>query len=182
MIVAATLVALLAAGADPLVLAVDPVASTARFHVTHKLHEVDGSSKAIEGKALVDPDGRVRAMVRIPVGSFDSGDANRDAHMREVLDAGRIPFVVFKGVANLGAPPTAGSSAKVVMAGELEFHGVKRRVEVPLAVELAKDSAHVRGAFRLSLEAYQIERPSLLFVKLDDDCAISFDLALRSSP
>jgi polyisoprenoid-binding protein YceI len=84
----AALALLLTAGAAPQVLTLDPAASTVRYHVNHKLHQVDGVSRSAEGKAILEADGQVRAMVRIPVQSFDSGDSNRDAHMLETLQAG----------------------------------------------------------------------------------------------
>ncbi len=160
-------------------LAVDPAASTIRFHIVHKLHGVDGTTNRIEGKAVVKEDGSVLAMVRVPVATFQSGDANRDEHMLEALEVGRHPFVVFKGVAQLGAdvPPTGGP---VTMQGEVDLHGVKREVAVPLSLEFGDDgTVRARGAFDTSLEAHAIKRPSLLFVKIDDNCRIDVDLVLR---
>jgi polyisoprenoid-binding protein YceI len=176
-------VALLAGAAERQVLSVDASASTVRYHVTHKLHRVDGTSSRVEGKAVVEPDGRVLAMVRIPVASFDSGDANRDSHMREALEEGRYPWVVLKGVTNVPVPLAAGQRLTLKLQGELDLHGVKHPVEVPLVVALGREgSAQVQGKLEVSLEAYRIERPSLLFVKLEDVCAVDFDLSLRRSP
>jgi polyisoprenoid-binding protein YceI len=174
--------ALLLAGAQPQVLTLDPSASTVRFHVNHKLHTVDGVSKGAEGKTIIEADGKVRTMVRIPVQSFDSGDANRDSHMLETLQAGRYPNVVFKGVGTVPGDAPGGKPATLTLRGELDFHGVKRAVEVPVTVEFGRDgSARVRGKLVVSLEAHQLERPSLLMVKLDDDCTILFDLKLGRS-
>jgi len=170
---------LLLAAAEPQVLNLDPAASTVRFHVNHALHKVDGSSRSVEGKALIDPDGTVKTMVRIPVQSFDSGDSNRDSHMLETLQAGKFPFVTFKGVGKVPGTSPGGRPAGVTLRGELDFHGVKRPVEVPATVEFAADgSARVQGTLVVSLEAHQVERPSMLAMKLDDDCTITFDLKL----
>ncbi len=55
-------------------------------------------------------------------------------------------------------------------------------VPVPVSVQFGTDgSARVQGKLTVSLEAYQIERPSLLLVKLDDACTIAFDLKLGRS-
>ncbi len=67
---------------------VDPATSVVKFHLHHKMHEVDGRSSQIEGKALLGDDGRVMTMIRLPAASFDTGDANRDSHMRETLEVG----------------------------------------------------------------------------------------------
>ena len=170
----------LASSATPQTLSVDPSATVVRFHVNHKMHAVDGRPSAVEGKAVIEPGGRVLAMVRIPVASFDSGDSNRDAHMRETLHAGKHPFVVFKGVSSLLVPAAHGKAVPMTLEGELDFHGVTRPVAVPVSVEFAPDgSAVVTGRMKVSLEAHRIERPSLLFVKVDDECAIEFSLRMR---
>jgi polyisoprenoid-binding protein YceI len=175
--------ALAAASSDGTTYAVDPARSTVRYHVVHKFHGVTGTSSTVEGKAVLKPDGQALAMVRVPVASFDSGDRNRDANMREAVDAGRHPFVVFKGVMRLGAEMVAAARAVTVetrMEGEVELHGVKKAVAVPLTIELSPDgTARARGSFAVSLDAFGIERPSLLFVKIDDACRIEVDLALR---
>lgn len=163
----------------------DAARSLVRYHVVHKLHRVAGVSSAIEGRGLVLPDGRVQAMVRVPMASFDSGERNRDAHMRETVEAGRFPFVVFKGAARIDPAQLAGgreATVDVRMDGEVELHGVTRPVAVPLAVIFSPDgTARVRGTFEVSLETFGIERPSLLFVKVEDACRIEVDLLLRSA-
>lgn len=176
-------VALLTAGsAEREVLSAEPGASVVRFHVDHKLHQVDGASHSVEGKAVVERDGRVLAMVRIPVASFESGDGNRDSHMRDALEASRFPYVVFKGVGQIAAPLPARGQLTSVLKGELDFHGVKRAIEVPVSLELGPDgAAKVRGTMAVSLDAHRVERPSLLFVKLDDACTIRFELQMRRS-
>lgn len=162
----------------------DPAASSVTYHIVHKLHHVDGRSGAIEGKAVLQSDGKLLAMVRAPVSSFDSGDRNRDTHMLEVMDAGKFPFVVVKGVAQLDGALLAvaqkATTVDVKLQGEVELHGVKEPVTIPLTVEFRPDgTAHVKGALEVSLEKHGIERPSLLFVKIDDACKVDVDLVAR---
>lgn len=181
MILAAPLLALLAAAplAPGETFALDPAHSAVRFHVTHKLHEVDGRATEMEGKAVVAADGRILAMVRVPVARLDTAEGNRDANLRAVMESGKYPFVVFKGVGAPLKPAAAGKPISLELAGELELHGVKHPMTVPVELELAPDgSAHVRGTFHVSLDAYGVERPALLFVKIDDDCRVDLDLVL----
>ena len=165
---------------------VDPAASSVTYHVVHKLHRVDGRTSTLEGKAVLQPDGKLLAMVRAPVSSFDSGDRNRDTHMLEVMEASRFPFVVVKGVAQLEggllAVAQKATTADVKLQAEVELHGVKEPMTIPLTVELRPDgTARVKGAFEVSLERHQIERPSLLFVKIDDACKVDVDLVARAA-
>ncbi len=160
---------------------VDAAASTVRYTVVHRLHQVEGASHEVEAKAAVR-DGAVLAMVRVPVASFRSGDANRDGHMAEAVEAGKFPFVVVKARAALGAgrelPP-----GPLAMEAEVELHGVKTPVTVPVTVTARPDGAlEARGAFDVSLDAHHVDRPSLLFVRIDDTCHLDFDLVLRGAP
>jgi polyisoprenoid-binding protein YceI len=176
----AALLALAVAASPGGALVVDPAASVVKFHLDHKLHKVDGRSSAIEGKAVVGPDGRVITMIRIPVATFDTGDANRDSHMRETLDAGKFPHVVFKGVTSVTVPVAHGKPLETRLQGELEFHGVKRAVELPVEVSFQPDGgAVVRTKFAVSLDAHHVERPSLLFVKVDDQLLMDVELTLK---
>ena len=161
-------------------LGVDAKASEVRYTIVHKLHRVEGASRDVEAKAVVKDDGSVLAMARIPLASFRSGDGNRDEHMLEALEAGKHPFVVFKGTARLG--PGRDVPATLPMAGEVDLHGVATPVTVPLALAVQPDgSVRARGSFQVSLDAHRVERPSLLFVKIDDGCRIDFDLLMRES-
>src|SRR4051812_4949328 len=68
-------------------LSIDPAASTVSYTIVHKLHKVQGKTAKVEGKGRILPDGKAQVMVRVPVESFDSGNANRDAHMKEAVEA-----------------------------------------------------------------------------------------------
>jgi polyisoprenoid-binding protein YceI len=185
-VLTAALATLLLSAASPRTLSLDPGASEIRYHVVHKLHRVDAVTRSVEGRAVIGPRGHTLAMIRVPVASFRSGDGNRDAHMQEVLETGHYPFVVFKGIAELGgAVMPAGTGApetRVEVQGEIELHGVKRQVVVPLGIVFAPDGgARVRGSFEVSLDSFHIERPSLLFVKIEDTCRIDVDLVFREA-
>ncbi len=121
-------------------------------------------------------------MVRIPVASFDTADANRDSHMRETLDASKFPFVVFKGVTSLTVPVAHGKELDSRLEGELDFHGVKRPLSVPAKISFAPDgTAVVKARFPVNLEAHRIERPSLLFIKVDENVELDVVLRLRAA-
>jgi polyisoprenoid-binding protein YceI len=161
--------------------AVDASASTLRYRVVHRLHTVEAASLQAEGKVVLQPGGRLLVMVRAEVASFASGDANRDAHMQEVLDVARFPHVIFKGIADAaGLSGGTATADPLPIDGELELHGVKQRLRVPVRVELRPDgTAHVRASLDVSLDAHRVERPALLFVKVDDLFRVEVDLLLR---
>jgi polyisoprenoid-binding protein YceI len=160
---------------------VDAAGSTLKYTVTHKLHQVDAASKQVEGKAVVRGDSTILTEVRAQVMSFRSGDGNRDEHMDEVMNVGTWPVVTFKGIARLGSGGQL-PAGPLQMDGQLELHGVKQPYKVNLTVTPEADgSLRVKGSFDVSLDAHHIERPSLLFVKIDDACHLDVDLLLRES-
>jgi hypothetical protein len=99
--------------------------------------------------------------------------------MDEVMEVGTYPSVVFKGIAKLATPGRL-PTGPVHLDGEVEMHGVKRPTQVTVTLAPQPDGAvRVTGAFDVSLDAHHVERPSLLFVKIDDACHVDVDLLLR---
>jgi polyisoprenoid-binding protein YceI len=160
---------------------VDAAGSTLKYTVTHKLHQVAATSKQVEGKAVVRDGAAILAEVRAPVMSFRSGDGNRDEHMDEAMNVGTWPTVTFKGIGKLGAGGQL-PAGPLQMDGQVDLHGFKQPYKVELTITPQADgSLRVKGAFDVSLDAHHVERPSLLFVKIDDACHLEVDLLLREA-
>jgi hypothetical protein len=69
--------------------------------------------------------------------------------MIEVLEAGKYPFVVVKGVAKLGAAREVPQTG-ITMQGEIDLHGVKTPVAIPLVITEQPDgSLRVQGRYQL---------------------------------
>jgi polyisoprenoid-binding protein YceI len=156
---------------------VDPAESSLKYTVIHKLHKVEATSKQVEGKAVVRGDSALTE-VRAQVASFRSGDGNRDEHMDEVMNVGTYPMVVLKGIVPVASgelPP-----GPVRMNAQLELHGVKKAYQIPVTITPRPDgSLRVTSNFDVGLDAHQIDRPSLLFVKIDDACHVDVDVVFR---
>jgi len=181
---AALLAALLLAAPSDGALTFDAAAgSTLSYRLVHEFHTVTGVSRAVEARARLHPDGTLQVMVRVPVESFDSGNSNRDAHMREAVEAAAHPFVVFRGVAADAWPASVPGDLAVPLRGELTFKGLTRPLSPTVHVRFETGRrALVEGSFPVSLEAFGVERPSLLFVKVEDRIEIGLHLALEAEP
>lgn len=168
-----------AAGA--VVLSTDPGASSIGYHMVHKLHKFDALSKKVEGKVKILPGGAAQIAMRAPVESFDSGNVNRDAHMKEVTEAAKFPHVEFKGICgDCATPASFPSTVDKTIKGEVSFHGIKKALDVP--VKLTYESAgriHAVAKLSLSLDEFKIERPSLLFAKVDDELKLDIDIVVK---
>jgi hypothetical protein len=149
--------------------------ATLSYTLQHKLHQSRGVCAQAEGRAAVAPDGLARVQVRAKVACFDSGDGNRDVHMREVTHEALHPYVTVRGTVEGVALPLAGPLERTLNA-KVELNGVSQAA--PVALLLRPDGPRLRGTFKveLSLEGFQIERPSLLLVKVEDKLVVEGEL------
>ena len=105
---------------------IDPAHTTIEFAVKHMMFTtVRGRFKKFTGTIRVDeqnPD-RSGVEVEIEAASIDTGEADRDAHLRsaDFLDTDRHPKMIFRSKRVDGAMKKGGDRFKV--AGELEIRG-----------------------------------------------------------
>jgi polyisoprenoid-binding protein YceI len=148
---------------------------TLTYSVVHKLHEVRGTTKQVEGRALALPDGTVKVQVRAKVATFDSGNSNRDVHMRESTHEAAHPYTEVKGTMAGVKLPLEGSQ-KATLHATVELNGEKQTHDVPVKLEPEGSGVRATFSFPISLDAYKVERPQLLLIKVDDRATISGDL------
>ena len=145
------------------------------YKLVHKLHEVEGKTGTIEGRALVSEDGSVRVQVRAKVASFDSGNANRDAHMREVTHEAIHAYASVQGrFSGLHLPLAA--PVELAMSATVELNGEKQPATIPVTFRQEGAGLRATFSFPISLDKFKVERPELLFVKVDDRVELSGDL------
>ncbi len=142
------------------------------FQMVHKFHKFAGVSKAMAVRGSVDASG-LKVMARAQVGTFDSGNTNRDAHMMEVVEGEKYPWASVRAALPGFKLPTTAGTTKINVQASVELHGVSVSHPIDLTLE-TKDGVHFHVSFEFSesLTAHKIERPSLLFVAVDDLIAI----------
>ncbi len=152
--------------------------SSLTYHLVHKLHKIDGTSHKLEGKARITPDGKAQVLVRVPAESFDSANVNRDAHMKEAIEAAKYPYIELKALGDGMTPPaTFPTTQKKTFKAQLQFHGVQNVFDVPVDVTWESPTKiKATTTFSISLDGYKVERPSLMFVKVDDELKIDAKL------
>ena len=153
---------------------------TLSYTVVHKLHEVQGITRQVEGRALVQENGTAKVQVRAKVATFDSGNSNRDAHMREATHEASHPYATVKGTLT-GLTLPLEKPIETTLHGTVELNGEKQSVDVPVKLEPSQNGVHARFSFPISLDGLKIERPELLLVKVDDKVMISGDLKFEAS-
>jgi polyisoprenoid-binding protein YceI len=153
---------------------------TLTYTVVHKLHEVHGTCHEMQGRALVQPNGAVQIQVRAKVASFDSGNSNRDEHMREATHEVAHPYAEVKGTMEGVRLPLSGAQQATLHA-TIEMNGQKQTQDVPVKLEPAGGGIRATFSFPFSLDAFKVERPELLLVKVDDKATIDGDLRFEAA-
>lgn len=168
------------APADAVNLAIDKGESSLVYHLIHKLHRVDGKSKSVEGRARLQG-GNAQVMIRVPVESFDSENTNRDQHMKEAVDADKYPLVELRAVIEgFSMPTTFPTTVEKTVKAQLVFHGETKTLDTPVKI-VVESATRVRAtaSFAISLDAYKVKRPELMFVKVNDELKMDATLVFN---
>jgi len=132
----------------------------------------------VEGRALVQADGSARVQVRAKVASFDSGNANRDAHMREATHEPVHSYASVKGTLEGLHLPIA-APIDLAMSATVELNGEKQQATIPVSFRQEGPAIRATFSFPISLDSFKVERPELLFIKVDDRVQIAGDLSFE---
>lgn len=136
---------------------VDKAASRLTFRVAAGEKSFDGVFKSWDAQIAFDPKNlkASRAMVTIGLASAITGDPMRDQQLpkAEGFDVARFPKATFETVSIASA-----AAGRYIANGDLTVHGVKRRIELPFTVAIAKDVARVDGAMTLQSADFGIAR------------------------
>ncbi len=166
---------------------VDSTASIVHYTGTAPLHSWRGTSRSVQGEFVLRPSrpDSSRAVIRIPVASFDSGNSTRDSGMRDVTEADAYPFVTFRGTDF--SPLTWGRGASGyrggwAVSGELTFHGRTHPLRDTVSVEVDGDTVRARAEFDVSLTQFDVERPGFMGFTVGDTIRIDAQLAGPIAP
>ena len=142
--------------------------SEIKYFGSHAMHNWSGTST--QAKTSVSYDGSKEngsVIVKVRLDSFDSKLYSRDSNMLYYTDAIEFPEVVFKS-----------TQAKVVndsiyIEGNLTFHGITKKVKTSAFIKL-DEYPSVNGTFDINLSDFDVQRPSLMFIKIKDRIRIDY--------
>jgi hypothetical protein len=151
--------------------------STLTYHMSHPLHEVDGTSHAARGKGLCHA-GQCDFLIAVPVKSFDSGDSNRDLHMLQVTRGAEFPIVSVR----LHLPETNLDSPTLDCDLEVQFAGnTAHYAHVPFHQVIEGGSRHITGVVPSTLTDFKIDPPSFLTMPIRNDIPVRVDMMWHPS-
>jgi polyisoprenoid-binding protein YceI len=163
---------------------VDSTRSVIDYTGTAPLHSWTGTSRSARGEFLLDPAApdSSRAVIRVPVASFDSGNDTRDGGMREVTEADKYPFVEFRGTEfspSIWGKGGDGLAGRWAVSGELTFHGQTYPISDTVAVRVVGDTVRADVQFPVSLTRFGVERPGFMGFTVGD--TIRIDARIRGA-
>lgn len=146
--------------------------STLTYHVSHPLHQTDGVSHAARGKGVCH-DGQCDFLVAVAVKSFDSGDSNRDLHMRQVTKGAEFPMATVR----TRLPENDSKAATIYADLEIQFAGQTAHYK-QVAFHLTSQGSEIKiaGTIPATLSDFKIEPPTLLTLPVKNEIPIHVEM------
>jgi polyisoprenoid-binding protein YceI len=146
------------------------------FAVSSTLHDFEGTAGTLSVSLRQDATGTWSADVAIPVAQMKTGNDRRDERMRSMLDAAHHPSILgrVRGV----DPESVRRSGKLPL--RLQIRDVERELEASVTHWRQDErTASFDAAFDVSLAAFQLAAPRLLFVRVGDTVRVNVHLTLE---
>jgi polyisoprenoid-binding protein YceI len=147
----------------------DKSISVITYHMVHPMHSWDGVNKSFDGVVQYSDSSKqvVKVAILAKVADFNSDNSNRDSHTIEVTEAIKYPTISFVSTGIV-------YDAKILVKGNLTFHGVTKPIQFYITEQTVKNRKVVEGGFEIKLTDFKIDPPSLMFVKAEDKIALKF--------
>jgi hypothetical protein len=149
--------------------------STLSYHMSHPMHEVDGTSHDAKGKGVCH-NGQCDFLIAVPVKTFDSGDTNRDLHMIEATRGAQFPLIQVRVHFPQGetASPSIHADLEVQFAGQTAHYS-----QVPFQRVQQGTEVRITGTIPLTCSDFKIDRPSFLTVPIKNEIPVRVDMLWR---
>ena len=171
-----------AARADTLSLELDPAHSTVAFTLGATLHTVKGTFAFKQGTIRFDPaTGQASGTVVVDLTSGQSGDAKRDANMRNnVLQVQTYPLAVFTP-SHVQVQLANGKPSALDVDGVLAIHGGSHAMtlHVTLAENGSSTTAHTQ--FSVPYVQWGMKDPSTFLLHVGNTVAIDVTAVVREN-
>ena len=151
-------------------------AGNATFKAKMPLNSYTGESDKLQGTIDFET-GKVVFIV--PVKSIKTGKDKRDEHMYELLEVQKYPNVVFEGKLADEFDLDKKSEQTVKVKGDFTLAGTTRQITVPLNLDPVSKGIQLNASWSLLITDYGLERPSLMFIKVNDKHELDVNALLK---
>ncbi|MGB0650836.1 MAG: YceI family protein [Rhodothermales bacterium] len=139
------------------------------------LHDFIGTSDVLTGRIDLAEN---TVDFFVDLNTLDTGIGKRDKDMRKTLETDDYPFAEFFGTLLTAVDPAAEGPQPVEVEGDFTIHGITRTIQVPGQLTFSEEGLRIEASWTLLLEDYEIQPPRLLFLKVDEEQAITIDILL----
>ena len=147
---------------------VDTTYSYIKYTGNHPLHSWTGISKDIDFKLDCNIDDCIMS-VSTPLEKFNSGNDSRDSNMLYYTESLSYPLVSFR---SNSFKFNEEFDKSISVNGILNFHGINKRIPLKIVLNNQNNEFWATCDFNFNLDSFNIERPSLLMIKIDNSIRI----------
>jgi len=142
-----------------------------KYYGSHIFGDWIGISNDLNGSIFYDKNNsNHKAELQVALRSLDSRNSNRDSNMLTYTEALDFPEIKFKSIKII----MDGDAVKI--EGELSFHGVTNTINSIAKINIL-DGLEVDGTFLINLNDYNIDPPTLMFIRIDDIIKIEYSIS-----
>ena len=138
----------------------------------HYLHKWEGSTSDVKGVVSYDKNiDQYECSISVPLSTFSSGNDNRDSNMLVYCRAFDFPNINFQST----SIKAKGSILEI--EGKIEFAGEEKEIKTNAKLNsLDNNLFAIEGELDILLSEFKVERPSLLFVEIEDLVKIKYSI------
>ena len=138
----------------------------------HYLHKWEGSTSDVKGVVSYDKNiDQYECSISVPLSTFSSGNDNRDSNMLVYCKAFDFPNINFQSTS------IKVNESTLEIEGKIEFAGEEREIKTNAKLNsLDNNLFAIEGELDILLSEFKVERPSLLFVEIEDLVKIKYSI------
>ena len=138
----------------------------------HYLHKWEGSTSDVKGVVSHNKNiDQYECSISVPLSTFSSGNDNRDSNMLVYCRAFDFPNINFQST----SIKVKGSALEI--EGKIEFAGEEKDIKTNAKLNsLDNNFFAIEGELDILLSEFKVERPSLLFVEIEDLVKIKYSI------
>tara|TARA_B100001939_G_scaffold66762_2_gene55606 strand:+ start:12168 stop:12692 length:525 start_codon:yes stop_codon:yes gene_type:complete len=152
------------------ILRIDNSTSSISYSGKHFLHSWDAKNENISGLIELKENQISKIGVIAKVADFKSGNSSLDSNSFRVLDALKIPNIIFRST------DIVETLDIISVYGTISFHGIEKAINVTLNKSNDNDIVSLNGKFIIKLSDFNVKRPSLLLQKINDEIEVQINL------
>ena len=138
----------------------------------HYLHKWEGSTSDVKGVVSYDKNiDQYECSISVPLNTFSSGNDNRDSNMLVYCKAFDFPNINFQSTS------IKVNESTLEIEGKIEFAGEEKEIKTNAKLNsLDNNLFAIEGELDILLSEFKVERPSLLFVEIEDLVKIKYSI------